>query len=385
MGSPKRLSAAGRAWADAATGDMSSRLAKAAAAAPPLPAAERTRILRTLYLMQFCWLSSMLLGMEAKMSVYLRHWSGDTARYIRVNSFGQSAMNLSSLFLTPLFAAMADARGRRGLLQLGTRFAAALRLLELALPIPRALTIAQCLNGITMASQTGSFISVTDLFPGDAQGAAGAMALMQMSNMAAVTFSPMIGTALAAHSATAVFVLSAACAGLNALLAMTVPETQHRNQRLPLSSRGGLLRVLNPFGFVQLFRRGRRLALLSLTEVLFMMTEPRNVSRGSMLVNGASLGWSVPEAVRFTIFVKPNQPTEHAHRQQHRRGKVSGTRERNSCIAANIVVGMVARMHHDARRAVSPRWKDSVIFRAISSPLPLSGPWALAARSSVVV
>ena len=76
---------------------------------------------------------------------------------------------------------------------------------------------------------------------------------------------------------------------LNALLAATVPETQAPGQRLPLSARGGLA-VVNPFAFTQLFRRGRRLALLSLTEILFMMTEPRNTSRGAMLVNGASLG-----------------------------------------------------------------------------------------------
>jgi hypothetical protein len=36
-------------------------------------------------------------------------------------------MHLSGLFLTPLFAALADARGRRFLLTLGTRFAAAVR------------------------------------------------------------------------------------------------------------------------------------------------------------------------------------------------------------------------------------------------------------------
>lgn len=281
---------------------------------PPLPLPEgeraRTRILRTLYVMQFCWLSSMLLGMEAKMSVYLRHWNGDTSRYIRVNSFGQSVMNLSSLFLTPWFAALADARGRRSLLQLGTRFAAAMRVVELALPIPRALTFTQCLNGVTMASQTGSFISVTDLFPGDAQGAAGAMALMQMANMAAVTFSPYIGTALAARSTTAVFVLSACAAALNALLATTVPETQQPSLRVPLQSRGGLLRAINPFAFVQLFCRGRRLALLSVTEVLFMMTEPRNTTRGSMLVNGTSLSWTVPEAVSLCRVAEPQKKTE---------------------------------------------------------------------------
>jgi hypothetical protein len=44
------------------------------------------------------------------------------------------------------------------------------RVLELALPRPALLTLTQCLNGVTMASQAGAFISVTDLFPGDPQG-----------------------------------------------------------------------------------------------------------------------------------------------------------------------------------------------------------------------
>ena len=349
----KRLTPLGRDWADAAAADMRSR--GRAKLPPPLslpPAGwggrSRATILRTCYLMQFCWLSSMLLGMEAKMAVYLRHWNGDTARYISTNSFGQSVMNLSSLFLTPLFAALAESRGRRFLLALGTRFAAAMRILECIVPIPRILTATQCLNGITMASQTGAFISVTDLFPGDAKGAAGAMALLQMSNMAAVTFSPMLGTALAARSETAVFVLSACLAALNALLAATVPETQAPGQRLALSARG--LAVLNPFAFTQLFRRGRRLALLSLTEILFMMTEPRNTSRGAMLVNGASLG------------APCGPPSLAGHDCQD--GDHPPVTMRGSCGCVLSQAGVCRR------RVSSRRWKACATYRATSSPRP---------------
>lgn len=87
------------------------------------------------------------------------------------------------------------------------------------------------------------------------------MALLQMSNMAAVTLSPLVGTAVVqARGAGAVFLLSAVPALLNLLLAETVPETQAPGQAVPVSSqRGGWLRAVNPLGWVSLFLRGRRL------------------------------------------------------------------------------------------------------------------------------
>jgi hypothetical protein len=121
---------------------------------------------------QMCHVISGMLIADTKLTVHLKYFKGDTAKYALAMSFAQQVNKIAGLVEVPFLTAFSEARGRRALMVLGASWMFLLRLADFLMPVHRVLYCTTCLTALTTATNQGlkhNFVFEWDV---DASGSA---------------------------------------------------------------------------------------------------------------------------------------------------------------------------------------------------------------------
>jgi len=156
------------------------------------------------------------------------------------------AFSLSALVLRPLAGRLADRRGRRRLMVGGALLFGAVMVAHLLATSLVILVVLRLLLGVAEALVfVAAFAAEADLAPPERRGEA--LTLFSLSLYVGVAVGPLIGeAAFAAGGFPAVWIASAALAGIAALIALAVPETRPPDEPGPIAP----ARILHPAGFL---------------------------------------------------------------------------------------------------------------------------------------
>lgn len=257
----------------------------------------RERTLGKLYLIYTTFWCCIQVYNDAKMLVYLRDYNGDTAKYTYVTSRLYVICYGTCMAVSPLLGQLADTKGRVPVMRFCAFWNLLLRVADIARP--RATTaitttlLAPPIMGLSQLLNTG----IGDLFPGDPKGAGGAMARLQIGQVAGLLVFPYVGAVLAARDLRLPLAVSALFAVVTVLLAIRVPETLPPEKRSPKID----LKKITPLAPFRLFLYGPKLALVTLAQILLGFLDPMLfLSRYNVLLNMPTLGWTIVECGRFT-------------------------------------------------------------------------------------
>jgi len=257
----------------------------------------RRHILQMYSCVQAFHVTSGMMIADSKLTIHLRHYGGDSAKYALAMAFGTQVNKVLGLVQVPLLAAFSEARGRKALMILGAAWALILRTADFAVPRHRVLYATTMATSLTTATMQGLQTSIADLFPGDARSAGGAIASLQIGKVCAEILTPTLSASLSARSLRLPMLLSVLMSALELGLLALVPETLPEAKRVPLAS--AKIQSTNPLAFIGVFMRGPQLAALAVAHVIFYMTEPMNLKRTDVLVLRESLGWKGPDCGRY--------------------------------------------------------------------------------------
>lgn len=156
------------------------------------------------------------------------------------------AFSLSALVLRPLAGRLADRSGRRRLMVGGALLFGAVMLAHLLATSLAILLVLRLLLGVAEALVfVAAFAAEADLAPPERRGEA--LTLFSLSLYLGVAVGPLIGeAAFAVGGFPAVWIASAALAGIAALIALVVPETRPAVEPGPIAP----ARILHPAGFL---------------------------------------------------------------------------------------------------------------------------------------
>jgi len=255
-----------------------------AAAPPPDAEAEgqgRRTMVRLMALSAVHWFA-MILRMQAENELWIQHYHGDYAAQARTVGNTRSAAAALGFIITPIFAGLTDAHGRRPVLFLASAVSILKNLIVALQPTARNLIISTGLSTLTMASwELASQAMVVDVFnaqraaagPAAAASLGGALSKLQMIPSTMSIICPVIGGALAAKSLRLPFAVQAALCSLNTVALLALPETLPRTKRKPFTLRGSNALA----ALLKLFSRGAKLRSLALLQFLSDLTDMRAI------------------------------------------------------------------------------------------------------------
>lgn len=260
--------------------------------------AERTGALRKLYASLMLNMSSVLMLREAKLMEYLRHYEGDTTLVTSLESRSMAVMGASAFLISPVCSAMIDSFGCKAMMLFAALWSLGLRATEMLLPTTKVLSATTALAAVSASSQQAMMTSVGDLYPGDSAGAGAALAVMTPTRELGVLFGSLFGGPLAARSLRMAVSASGLFAMAQVAVISQIVEKAPKKQRKPLTSEG-ILKAVNPFGFLRLFCNGPRLAMIATAYFCQAATEKMFLSSFLSMVFMERFGWDAVHRSRY--------------------------------------------------------------------------------------
>lgn len=224
--------------------------------------------------------------MDAKMLVYLQ--SMDQVQYAKWYANTISGGMFIGMFTGPAVAMLANAKGRKGAMQLACWVSFIKRLAECTVPIWQTMAVTTTLSSLTLAPFPVTLTMIADSYPGDPIGAGGTIAQFASSQQLCSVIFPVIGAKLAQMSIRIPLFIGLVCAGIQCYAGAKMPETQMPEKQVPVD-----LTKINPLKMINLFTHGPKLAAFALAQFMAMFSDPAMLGRPVTLVQMSSLGWDV--------------------------------------------------------------------------------------------
>lgn len=251
---------------------------------------------------------ALILRMQAENELWIRHYSGDFAAQAKTVGNTRSAASALGFILTPIFAGLTDAYGRKPVLLLASVASVLKNVIVVVSPTARSLVVSTGLSTLTMSSwELASQSMIGDNFNATNKGASGASAAaglggalsrLQMMPSCMAIICPVIGGALAARDLRLPFLIQAVLCAINSVALLTLPETHPKTARKPFTWKGS-----NPMvSLSKLFTRGAKLRYLALLQLVSDFTDMRAIWMISDIHRASSLGWSVMDRGKYMSF-----------------------------------------------------------------------------------
>jgi DHA1 family tetracycline resistance protein-like MFS transporter len=253
---------------------------------------------------------ALILRMSAENELWIRYYNGDFAAQAKTVGNTRSAASMLGFVLTPIFAGLTDAHGRKPVLLLASVGSVIKNVIVVLSPSARSLVISTALSTLTMSSwELASQSMVGDTFNAHdeggtnggasaAAGLGGALSRLQMMPSCMAIICPVIGGALAARDLRLPFVVQAVLCAVNSVALLTLPETHPKTARTKFSWKGS-----NPMrSLLRLFTKGAKLRYLAILQLVSDFTDIRAIFMISDIHRASSLGWSVMQRGKFMSF-----------------------------------------------------------------------------------
>ena len=185
---------------------------------------------------------AIILRMQAENELWLLIYNGDFAAQARTVGSTRSAAAALGFLLTPVFAGLTDAFGRKPVLMLASVVSIVQNLMVALSPTRRNLIISTAMSTLTMSSwELASQSMIADIFnatpdakstTGAAAALGGALSKLQMMPSCCSIICPVLGGALAAISLRLPFAIQAVLCVLNSVALLWLPESHPKNERV---------------------------------------------------------------------------------------------------------------------------------------------------------
>jgi DHA1 family tetracycline resistance protein-like MFS transporter len=203
--------------------------------------------------------------------LWLNHFQNDTVAMALAFGKLKPTMNLVSFFVTPLVGGLSDSIGRRPVMALSVLFQQAA--FFSVLMMGEGMLSLYAMEFFMVLQYTSGGLSnraaLGDLFGRDPARYASFVAIKELMTPVMKMIIPMIAGLLARRSSRLPFQLAVGISAANGLLVLSIPEPLPAAKRQPFS----LGKSLNPFGCLELFRRGRPMAVSATMAMIDSVSE----------------------------------------------------------------------------------------------------------------